>query len=498
MPTSKPLRELVPRIMQHINLHKEFLAYDNRVFLVYEGQLRHEIEKSLASELSPNAYKKAIQRIPSINFLQRIIDKISRVYSDTVQRTAAKTSDQALIAWYENEADINKQLAAANRIYNLHKRVALEPFLEGDCPKLRIIPGHQFLPFSDNEINPQQMTVFIKFMGECHPVAVFTDINGRKVQRDETRLVQKYYLYSDDEFLIIDSDGACRDDLMIERESDGTNGLGVIPFVYVNKSEFRLVPLPDSDTLDNTILIPKLLADLNYAVQFQSHSIFVTTDIDLPDDMKMNPDSVWDLKSSEGAEGKQGRVDVLKPTVDIDKVLELIRTTLAMWLEAKNIKAGEMGTQRVGDAASGAARMVDEADTTQDRQIQAQMFEVAERDLWELLAVMHNYWVDAGLIEDQTAKFSADFDVAVEFGDQKPIESDDAKIKNAVQWIQAGLMTKRQAIRELKPTFTDEQVDEWVAQLAAEAPDVSSGQPSGTATQDPRQDKGQGNPRPVG
>jgi hypothetical protein len=431
------------------------MEYNNRLFLVHEGQLRPEIEDSLKQELSPRAYDKAVKRIPSINLLIRIIDKLSRVYSEPVARTASTTSDQKLIEFYEREASVDKVMTSANKIANLHKCAALEPFVQDGKPYLRVLPAHQFLVYSDDLVNPLRPTVFIKFMGKDRNVP-FTDRDGRKTEYDEVRTVQLYYLYSDTEFAIVDSEGAYRDDRMSQRGLVGVNPLGRLPFVYVNRSDFRLVPLPDTDTLDNTVLIPKLLADLNYAVQFQSHTVFVALDADVPSDLAISPDTVWNIKSSEG--DKQGRIDTVKPSVDIQQVIELIKVTLSMWLESRNIRAGDMGQVSPGDAASGVARIIDESDATQDRQSQCAVFSVAERQLWALLRDMHNYWVETGQIESSDT-WTPSTAVSTRFGDQKPVVTDRERLEVVGMKLDKGLISRRQAVKEIYPHWTDAEVE---------------------------------------
>ena len=489
MATRKPLRELLPEIMVHIQNHIPYMEYNNRLFLVHEGQLRKEIEDSLRKELSPKAYAKAIQRVPSINLLIRIIDKLSRVYSEPVARTPSNEADKPLMQLYEREAGLNETMASANKIFNLHKCVALEPFIQNGMPCIRVLPAHQFLPFSDDPVNPLNPTVFIKFMGQARAIT-YTDRDGRIQQPDEVRLVQTYYLYSDDEILIIDSDGATREDLMYAQEVSGVNPLGRIPFVYINRSDFRLVPLPDTDTLDNTVLIPKLLADLNYAVQFQSHSVFVATDMEMPADLAIAPDTVWNLKSSE--ETRQGRIDTIKPTVDIEQVIELIKVTLSMWLESRNIKAGDMGQVSPGDAASGVARIIDESDATQDRQSQCLRFQVAERSLWTLIRDIHNYWVDTQQITTSRFKFGEDFSVSARFGDQKPVVTDRERIETIRIKMESGLMGVRQGLRELYPAWSEDEIARYYAELKEEQADGEIAQRS--AERPAAQDDGEGGP----
>lgn len=467
MPTSKPLRELVPDIVTHIQAHRQYLEYNNRLMLVFEGQLRKEIEDSLQVELSPESYRKAIKRVPSINLLVRIVDKLSRVYCEPAMRTTEKEEDLKLVRYYESKANIDDALTSANKMLNLHKCVALEPFADDGTPSIRVIPAHQFLVFSDNPVNPLRPTVFIKIMNREQKNIQHVDRDGRKVKPDETREVEVYYLYSDDEFLIIDSDGSVREDKMeASGNPEGVNPVGVMPFVYVNRSDFRLIPVPDTDTLDNTVLIPKLLADLNYAVQFQSHSIVTAIDLDLPADVKMSPDSVWVFKSNE--EGKQGRVDSIKPSVDIEKVLMLIQSTLSLWLESRNIKAGALGEISAANAASGIAKIIDESDATQDRQAQCGKFAVAEKQLWSLLTEMHAYWAASGQVEERKL-FSDKAEVVTQFPDQMPIQSEAGRIREASDMLTAGLLTKRQAIKKIYPHLDEKTLDAWVAALKEEA-----------------------------
>ncbi len=463
MPTQRPLRDMMPDILAHIRRHTEYLRYNNRLMLVHEGQLREEIETSMRTELSPASYAKAIKRVPSINLLIRIIDKLSRVYSEPVLRSTEKEQDAELLDFYTDETCLNERMASANRLLNLHKCVAIEPYIHQGKPRIRVVPAHQFLVFSDDTKDPTFPTVYIKIMGRENKHVQFVDVNGRKTDRDEIREVEIYYLYSDDEILIVDSEGAVRDDKMAELELNGVNPLGLIPAVYVNRSDFRLVPVPDTDTLENTILIPKLLADLNYAVQFQSHSVMIAVDLVMPANPVLAPDTVWEMKSD--GESKQGRMDMVKPNVDIEQVLMLVQSTLAIWLESRNIKAGTFGQIQPSNAASGIAKLIDEADATQDRKAQCGRFHDAEVALWDLLAKMHKYWVETGELETEKKLFSDDFEVSIRFPDQKPIMTDKDKIEEARLMIDAGLMTQRQAIQKLYPYFTEKEITKWMEEL---------------------------------
>lgn len=476
---------MIPELMQHVKDHADYLEYNNRLFLVHEGQLRPEIEASLRAELSPKAFAKAKTRIPSINLLVRIIDKLSRVYAEPAERTSTKTTDKALLNQFENWFDINTVMAEANKMLNLSKCCALEPYIEDMEPRLRVIPAHQFLVYSDNPNNPLRPTVFIKFMGTYQKSNIpFTNRDGDKNVKNETREATVMHLFSDNEFLIVDSDGTILDMQMDAMELDGSNPIEFIPFVYINRSKHRLIPVPDTDTLDNTILIPKLLADLNYAVQFQSHSVIAMTDMNVPAEVAWGPDVVLDLKSSSES-GKSGSVQVIKPEVDIAQVLNLIESTLSIWLESRNIKAGSIGTTTAEAASSGIAKIIDQSDATQDRSIQIQFFKHAEKQLWKLAAKMQKIWTAAKLVSEP-ATFSEEFSPEVRFAEMKPIQTEKEKIETVIMHRSAGLMTRKMALKRLEPELTETELDLRVAELETEAgkdKELNGGEPQGSAEQ---------------
>jgi hypothetical protein len=478
MPTQKPLKDMIPELMQYVKDHAEYLEYNNRLFLVHEGQLRPEIEKSLAQELSPKAYAKAIRRIPSINLLVRIIDKLSRVYAEPAERRTVNKIDQELLDEYQDWLDINTIMAEANKMLNLHKCCALEPYIEDGQPRLRVLPANQFLMYSDDPINPLRPTVAIKFMGKMEKNLSYTTNDGEMLHKQGPRDVEIMYLYSDEEFLIVDSEGMILDSKMSELEQDGTNPVETIPMIYINRSRHRLVPVPDTDTLDNTILIPKLLADLNYAVQFQSHSVIATTDLETPADVAWGPDVVLDLKST-GEGGKSGSVQVIKPEVDIEQVLNLIESTLSIWLESRNIKAGSIGQTTAEAASSGIAKIIDQSDATQDRAIQMQFFKKAEKDLWKLVSKMQAFWSKAKLVEDLRT-FSDEFSPEVRFAEMKPIQTEKEKIETVIMHRSAGLMTRKMALKRLEPELTEVELEQRVKELNDEL-----GPDNGTISQEP-------------
>src|SRR5690606_18638782 len=111
------------------------------------------------------------------------------------------------------------------------------------------------------------------------------------------------------------------------------NEYGRIPFIYCREPEEELIPTPDSDMFEMAILLPKILADLNYAIQFQSHSIMYGIDIDSTG-LTYAPDEFWQFNTvSKGEEKVTPSIGTITPSVNSDQALNLYKTQFSLWLE---------------------------------------------------------------------------------------------------------------------------------------------------------------------
>lgn len=475
MGTQKPLAQMIPEIIEHVNKYQDHMQYNLRIFKILQGQVRKEVEESLRREMVSNAaYARAVQRIPSINILRKASQKLSKVYEEPALRTTSDKIDQEIMDGIVKESMLDSQLMEANIILNAQRMAAIEPFVEDGKAKVRVLAAHQFLPYSDDPINPLKMTVFIKVLGKDFVTdSRVIDADGRDIRTDDRITeVDILGLYSDDEILVIDSNGTIRGDKMAEFGLESSvNPYGVIPFEYINTSKFELVPPPNQEGLDISILIPKLLTDLNYAAQYMSHSIIWTKNAHLQG-AEINPDAIVNLGETD-ADGNSPEIGTIDPKTDIELVLQLIEFEMSTYFTSIGIKGVTVGQMMPGREASGFAKAMDEGDVSQVRRSQAQMFRDVERSLWSKLTEMQMYWSELRAVED-IRKFSPNFvsTFNVLYPEAKPLKTDRQKIEEIKLMRDIGLISKRQSIKQLRPDMTDAQVDEWLEELEEEAAEV--------------------------
>ena len=480
MATQKPLADLIPEIIDHFERYRDYLESNRRIYEILEGQLFDEVDRSLRAEMiSDTAYRRARERIPPINVMKKTTDKLSKVYIEKPVRRGSTMVDNDIMGNITKRANLDNQMVVANNFYNAQRMFAIEPYVHEGKHAFRVLGGHQFLPFSDDPMDPNNLTVFIKLMGnEIVKAAPKFDENGNKVDNsDEVRQVTVLGLYSDDEFLIIDTGGAIRTDKMQAMglnmqpgQRMFKNRFGRIPFYYGKKSRTELVPFPNKEGLDISILIPKLFADLNYAAQYMSHSIIWIKNASISG-QEINPDAVVDLgeRTEENGDPEMG---VITPSVDIPNVISMIQSQMSMYLSSIGIKATSDGAVTPGREASGVAKAIEEGDTTAERKMQVEFFRDVEMHLWDLISDMQAVWVKNGVLSPEAERrtFSQNFvdDFTIIFAEMKPLKTTRQKIEEIQLLRDQKLITKKRAIKLIYPEMSDVQIEEWLEELKDE------------------------------
>lgn len=432
-------------LYQYVMDQNRIIVHNDDLFSIYEGDLLRFITQSLREQLSPQSFAIAAQRIPPINVLVRIIDKLSKIYQQSPMRSIVEGTgddvDAELLSWYQDSMDMNNVMNCSNEFLNLFKNNLIQPYIYKGMPKLRAIPSNSFTVYSDSKIDPTVPTHVITF----HSIVE----NGQPIKL--------YYVYTDENFYIFDEYKKPRFDIMAALgNEEGINIAGKIPFVYVNRSKNLLIPMIDTDVKKMTVLLPVMLADLNFAVMMQAFSIMYGIDVD-DTGIKMSPNAFWNFKSDESTD-KTPQIGVLKPQVDTAATLNLIQAEVGLWLQTRGIKPGAVGTLTTETAASGISKMIDEMDTSEERQKQVGIYHSAEKELWDLITnYMHPMWRSQGVI-DTSMDWTPGVEIEINFSEQLPLLNRGDVVANLKLEREAGFISRFRAVQKLNPRMSEEEV----------------------------------------
>lgn len=448
------LKDKVPAILDHVKNYRAYLDHNRVILDIFDGNLMPYILDAMKRQVSAEYFEQIKERVIPINVLKRITQKTSRSYLTNPQRLVDEKYEGD-VNFYTNILYLNAQMQRADSYASLFKGYAIEPFVLYGAPKIRILPYDRFLPYSDDPVDSTYMTEFVKFMGK------------RKIYKNGKETIREvYHIYSNEEFISVDEEGDTVGEDLVENE--GINPYGVIPFVYGNRGNDILIPTQDTDTLALTKMIPLILTDLSGAVLFQCFSIVYGIDVN-SENLKMSPNAFWSLKSDKTSD-KTPSVGTIKPEADIDKVTQFIMNTFSFWLETRGIRVGSIGNVDATNVASGIAKIIDEIDATELIQCSQTYFMNEERQFWQLLKVMQNYWLATNQLDVgyRPNLWLDDFNVTLQFDPIEPYTDRATQVSTVKTEVDAGFLSRREAIKTLYPDLTDEQVDERLEEIAEE------------------------------
>lgn len=444
----------VPVLLEYIKSRSSYLKTNETLIDIYEGNLLPYVVCELKKQLTGNSFDQAISRCSPVNILKKIIDKLSRIYQDTPVRTL--DNENELIKYYEKEMKLNQKMNIANEYFNLCKSCLVQIFPHNGKPNIRPIPNDRFLVYSNDEVDPLRVTHVILIMGKY---------NKSPESQTPTDSIM-YHVYTDDEFIIFNSEGdILRDKMTSVGNPSGVNPYGKLPFFYTSRSFNYLMPKHDTDTIQMTTLIPILLTDLNFAAMYQSFSIVYGINVD-DENIKMSPSAFWSFKSDMTSDNKP-ELGVLEPKAKIDETFTLISGQLSLWLNSKGLKPGQLATQANDASASGISKLVDESDATEELKKQVEFFTNLENEIWDfIINYGHPLWTSQGLIEE-TATFPNE-EFSIKFAEQVPLMTRSQIVEGLVKERDAGFTSTRECIKTLNPEYTDDDIDELLEEIDEE------------------------------
>jgi len=451
------LRDDMDLIIEYFKSHRYDFYVNNMLIDIFEGNLKPYVLKELQKTLSEKAFEQIKDRIAPVNVLKKIVDKLSAIYTVAPQRKILNgaANDQDTLVLYEKEMGINRAMKQAASLYSLSRSCLLQPYINNGVPQARSVPNDRFFVLGQNHIDPMKPTHVVTF--ECYG-------------HDKYR----FYAYTDTEFLIFEMDKNIRFDLMGQLDnSAGINPYGAIPFVYANSSTLKLWPTPDETKIAMTLLIPILFSDLNFAVKFQCFSMIYTIDVD-SQNLVLSPNAIWDLKSDATSETKP-EVGQIKPQVDIDQVLTLIHSEVALWLNSMGLRPGSVGQLTKDSFASGISKLIDESDTYEARLDLSDSFGEIERQFWDLLMnKMNPVWVSTGQLQ-ANIDFDSMSEVSVNYTLTPAAQNRASLVQELEAEVKAGFMSQRMALKKLYPDYSDAEIDALMLEINGEKEEPEDG-----------------------
>lgn len=424
---------------------------DYKRFLLFNGSTQEIVKEAISREYAkPETVEELSARIIPINICTKIITKLSGVYTQAPLRRVSNknVSDTELLEEYIEEMSLDQRMKEANRYFKLFKRNLMEVYVDNyGCPYVRNLPRHTYEVFSFSSLTPNKPDVVVKI-----------------VHDDKDPSQQVLHVWSMESHYVMNGRGTI---IRSDDQEQGVNPYGKLPFIYINESSFSCDPIPDDDLMRMSIAIPVILTDICWATKYQSNSImWILGDVGT---IPSAPNSV--VSMTYGPNGEKPEIGQIKPEVDTDKVISMVQTLVAMLLSTKNLSTSTVQAQlTASSAASGISKMIDQAESVEDKKDQQEYFRKAEHELWYLISkYMVPYWRATNSLKPELNKeFSSQFKVDVYFVEPKVMITEMEQIEISKARLDAGFATLKMELENLYPQLNDEQVKELVLEIEAD------------------------------
>ena len=436
-------QEQITYIAQDIQSYntKVHLSKDFELFQFYNGATKEIIKSYIMKEFrKPETVEEMIGRLVPLNFLKKIINKLAGVYVEAPVRRAVTKDviDIELLSELEDALDINNVLKTFNRYYKLNKRACLEIFVENGHPALRLLPAHTYKAYSFDKKNPTKADAIVKIM------------------KDDLFLV-----WTKEEHFYLDTKG--NKTAPSEDNLGMINPYGVLPFFYRCDSVFDVMPVMSDDMMSMSVAIPVALTDLMFGLKYQAWPIIYT--VGVTGEITGGPQAIYQLQRE--ADGSDPKVGVIAPQFDAAKILDSVKFLLDAWLSTNNLSNNYSGSFGVGSAVSGVSKMLDQAESIEDKKDQQGMFFQLEAEIWDKLKEnFMPYWRATNELEpDLNREFSSDFEVYLSFKEPQAFVSEKDRVDIAKAKLDSKLSSRMEEIQKLNPDYDEEMIYKLIEEI---------------------------------
>lgn len=450
-------KELIAEIVESVNSpeRREMRLVDYKRWLMFNGATEGVIREAISREFKkPETVEELVARLIPINFMQKIITKLAGVFTQPPIRRVAdrSTSDQELLDLFVEALSLEQRDKEGNRYFKLFKRNLSELYVdENGRPHKRNLPRHTYEVFSFSALTPNRPDVICKI-----------------IKDDKNLEKQKLVLWSNESQWLVNGKGEIIIDAMQAMNNiDGVNPYGALPFIYINESSCSVDPVQDDDLFRLSIAIPVILTDICFATKYQAWSMIYT--IGDVGEVPMNPNSVLPLNF--GPNGERPEIGQIKPEVDTDKVISMVQTLVALLLSTKSLSVNTVQAKLDSvNVASGISKMLDQAESVEDKKDQQAYFRDAETEQWNLIKnnLLPAWRASQSIAPEFDREFSKNFVVDIYFKEPQVLITEKEQIELSKLRLDSGFSTLKMELKAIYPQLTEEQIDELIVEIENE------------------------------
>lgn len=481
------------RIIEHIesSKNKERKDEDYKRYLVYKDKTSHYVLEKLLKQFETSTVMEMSYALSNVSILRKVIDKLARVYSNGVKRTAVDEAGSPIEDITKNVEELSKilkvntKMKKTNRAYKRDKNtlVYLKPLLKSEEQQIYSLELCVLFPYLydaiENEENKEEAICYVLSHYEpratltLYPVQNEVQAGNHSLPRQnlpsdqhtsEDRKPKQFIWWTNSYHFTTNEKGE-----IISATTD--NPILEVPFVnFAEDQDGCFWATGGNDLADGSVLVNSMITHTNHVGITQGYGQFYMTGKNLPKGVKIGPSRGIGIEYEK--EDPVPALGFLSANPALGELRSLIEMYVALMLTTNNLSVSGVATQlgNAQDPASGIAIILDKAESMEDVKDQEQIFLDNEPVIWRKLSKWMNFYNAKGMLDPALVPFTLPEDVKVtlKFGDAKPIMSEKEMLENIQLREELGLNTKTELLMMDDPSLTEQQAEEKLKKITEE------------------------------
>lgn len=449
-----------------------------RRFEIYRERQERYLIQRLKKEFTDSTISN-MRKISSINLTKRITDEQASIYNSAPVRNYLNSTDQEKIQ-LDNlylTSKANNRLKLSNRYFKLLDQGCLQIIPRKGLIQMKPLASHMYDVIPDSE-DPELPYAYIISTLDKYEYLMATD-SGKDLSNpsrshsdnlseiidhqnqsvadadDYKSQFMKYVVWTDGLNFVMDSKGNIIGEMF-------PNPIGMLPFIDIaDEKDMEFFVRRGNGIVDFSLDFSVLLSDTATINKLQGYAQAIVYAEKLPENMVVGPNHVLFMKLDPNKPDLQPRFEFQNPSPDMGASLELLETSLRLFLTSRGVDpktvSGKLDTQGF---SSGIERLLSMIEKFEASSSDFELFKDVEHKAFKILTAWSNALQGTGVLIDKINKgiISEKVDLEIIFSRPEALQTQSEKEDSIIKLLDAGLKSKVESIMELRGINKDDAI----------------------------------------
>lgn len=436
---------------------KERMQESLREVDIYNSNIRPYVRKKLEDRFPPEVVDQ-LPIVASVNILKKTADAKANLYKNEPVRTFTDLDDNQKdsVSLIYRDGRINSEMLWSNKFYEIQRQNHVKIVPKNGRLEFRTLKNHQLnvIPYPDN---PEKGYIYIissfdKFTSDLKEIQ--SDGQNQKIaDRDDYKPeTERFVIWSPNYHFVMNGLGEITSE---EIENPIAPVVPIVEIASPNK-DFEYWLRGFSEIAEFTVDYNEQLSMVNQIVELQGFSqAYYKAPKDLqPATLSIGPHRILRLTTDPDNPQSDIEFGFANPSSDIASSQDFVQSMLSQFLSSQGldpslVTSNAQASQSFSSGVERLLAMVDKFEASKDTQ---DIFRDAEAKIYQVVKAWLNTLRDSDMLDDKykTSEISESSELVVNFARPETIQTPDEKLSLIERKLELGLMTKVDALMELR------------------------------------------------